>query len=120
MGRLRTRPTVIGTLLLAALTLSGLLAEGHSHEFAGSDHSDLPAFAAGHQLPDRSAHIEAATQIEVSSCLACLHRQQRADQAALASFGTPEPTPTSLASRPRRSAKSGAHELPASRAPPPA
>ena len=108
-------------MLLAVLVLAGGLALPHSHGPASghAEHSPRTAFPGGHSEPDGSRHIEAATRIDSSSCLACLYRQP---QRGVTPYGAPsgalEPDRSASLAAFDRSGPTGSTRLPATRAPP--
>lgn len=108
-------------MLLAALVLAGALAVPHSHDPVSGDsaHSPLPTFSGGHSQPDDTRHIEAATRIDSSSCLACLYRQlQRGTAPFSAPSGALEPDRSARLTASDRSGLADIGRLPATRAPP--
>lgn len=121
MRALRARSTALAALLLAVLALTGIASGSHGHDLgiAAPGHSALPSFATGHSQPDRTLHVEGATPVEVTPCVACLLRAQ---PRALAAHGEAlgSVMPDGFAARPEGDPElsSGARRLPASRAPP--
>ena len=120
MRRFRTRPAVATTLLLATLALTSLAALSHEHGgLTGSGHSGLPTYAAGHEQLDRTLHIESATRIDSSPCIACIHRQRQNAVGGLApSFDAFAPSLSPITVKVDRRPVAGSYRLPASRAPP--
>ena len=120
MGVLRVDRAAVATLLLAAWVFTGLVAHDHDHDaIVGHGHTDLPTYSGGHHEPIPTTHIEEATRIESSPCLACLHQQrQRWAESPAVALGGVEPASSSLELEDGGQAVAGTSRLPASRAPP--
>ena len=121
MRRFRIRPTATAILALAALALSSIAVLGHEHvgPTLGGGHSELPTFVAGHSHPDRTPHVESATRVDSSPCIACIlsQRQQAAGGLSL-SLDALAPSLSPVATGGVRSRAAGSYRLPALRAPP--
>lgn len=121
MGVLRVKRAVVATVLLAALAFTGLAAHGHDHDpMVGTHgHTDLPTYSGGHDQAIPTTHVEEATRIESSSCLACLHQQrQRGAESRAVALGGVGPGSSSLELEGCGPTGAGTSRLPASRAPP--
>lgn len=121
MVALRVNRAAVATLLIAALAFTGLSVHGHQHDplVHAHGHSDLPTYSGGHHHPIPEAHIEDATRIESTSCIACLHQQRQSGPEALASgLGGLAPDASGIELERDGTAAAGTHRLPASRAPP--
>jgi hypothetical protein len=105
--------------LLATLALTSVAALGHEHGALTDGHSELPTYEVGHGQPDRTLHIESATRVESSPCIACIHRQRQYAVESLApglDGITPSLAPIALEGD--HHCVAGSYRLPASRAPP--
>ena len=121
MRRFRSRPAATAVLLLATLASTSVVALGHEHGALaiGAGHSELPTFVAGHSEPDRTVHVESATRVESSPCIACLHRQRQYAAGSLSpSLDAFAPSLSTVAIEGEPTCVGGPYRLPASRAPP--
>ena len=121
MSVLRLKSATVAAVLLAALAFTGLVAHGHDHDLAvgANGYSDSPTYSGRHGQVIPTTHIEEATRIESSPCLACIQqqRQQGAGSRPVA-LGGVEPSSSSLDLEGGGQAVAGTSRLPASRAPP--
>ena len=121
MSVLRLNRAAVAALLLAALAFTGLAAHGHDHDLivGANGHTDLTIYSGRHHQPIPATHIEAATRIDSSTCLACLHQQRQrwAESPALA-LGGIGPDSSNLELEGCGQAVAGTARLPATRAPP--
>ena len=121
MGVLRVKRASVAALLLAALVFTGFVAHGHDHDpmVGAHGHTDLPTYSGGHHQAIPTTHIEEATRIESSPCLACLHQQrQRGAESRAVALGGDGPDSSNLVLEGCGQAVAGTARLPASRAPP--
>ena len=121
MGVLRVKRASVAALLLAALVFTGFAAHGHDHglEFGPHGHTELATYSGGHDHAIPTPHIEGATRIESSECLACLHgKRQRGAESRAVALGGVGPDFSSLELAGCGQALAGTSRLPASRAPP--
>ena len=121
MGVTRANWAAVAVLLLTALVVSGFVVHGHDHgpQVGTHGHHDLPTYSGGHDQPIPTTHVEEATRIESSPCLACLHQQrQRGAESRAAALGGIAPDGSSLELEGGAQALAGSSRLPASRAPP--
>ena len=121
MGAFRVNRAAVAALLLAAWVFTGLVAHGHDHDpmVEAHGHTDLPTYSGGHHEAIPTTHVEEATRIESSPCLACLQQQrQRGVECPAVALGGVEPSSSSLDLEGGGQAVAGTSRLPASRAPP--
>lgn len=119
MGARRGNRATVTTLLLAALAFTGVVAHGHDSLAATHGHRDLPTYSGGHDQAIPGTHMEEATRIESSPCLACLHQQRHRGVASQGlALGGAELNPSILELEDRGRSVTDTPRLPASRAPP--
>ena len=121
MSVLRIKSAAVAAVLLAALAFTGLVAQGHDHDLVvgAHGHSDSPTYSGGHDQVIPTTHIEEATRIESSSCLACIQQQrQRGAGSRPVTFSGVEPSSSNLELEGDGQAVAGISRLPGSRAPP--
>ena len=121
MRRFGRCPAAVAVLLLAVLALTSVGALGHHHDGLtdGDGHSHLPVYSAGHERPHHTVHIEEASRIDSSSCVACLHRQrQNATTTLDLSLATFTLSVSTIPIRNDRHSTIASYRIPDTRAPP--
>lgn len=107
-------------MVIGSFVLTGLLSADHSHnQFSTPYGKGLPAYSAGHSSPDPTPHVEAATRLEASHCVACLQRQrERATDSRAPQFDCLVPSSATQRLDPDLLPWTQVRRLPDSRAPP--
>lgn len=121
MRRFGLSTAFIAVLLLATLAFTNVGTLGHRHDglAEGDGHSHLPVYSAGHEHPHHTVHIEAASRIDSSPCVACLHRQRQNAATALdTSLENFTPSVSTISIQDDRQPAYGSYRIPAARAPP--
>ena len=87
-------PRWLSALLIVAVVAPGSLAVGHSHQpgHEGGHGAEPAVYAAGHNSPDHTVHVEAATGIEAPACQACsLRTRERGIELVATALERPSP-----------------------------
>lgn len=125
MGVPRRRSTAIASLLFATIAFTAVVAESQRHDLLedlSSARGSIPAFAAEHEQPDHTLHIEAVRRTEPDSCFGCIGCLPQQRQLAVGAFapvlGDFEPDASAVATESLGGLGADARRLKPSRAPP--
>ncbi|MDX1385062.1 MAG: hypothetical protein R3190_15520 [Thermoanaerobaculia bacterium] len=115
----RAGTSLVAALLLASLSVAGLVVDAHRHEAAAIAVADGGVDAAAHRHADGTSHLARFRFEETSPCLACLLRQsQRAERGVCLAARPQDPGGAAPAGERLLAPSGGAFRLPGSRAPP--